>query len=101
MIRFAPAIGQLGATLESDDNVMPTPYIGFGSDELSDKPIVHAGDVFICQQCGQFHELMSSTDDKGDANEIILFYPCGGNYYLAAVKNRLVMDTSPTFYGYI
>jgi hypothetical protein len=80
---------------------MTTPYIGFGNDQLEGKPIVHAGDVFLCRQCGQLHELKGGTDENGEVTELLLFYNCGEKAYLAAVANKLVIDVNPPVSGSI
>ena len=72
------------------------PFIAIGNDELDQKTVLHAGDYIHCDKCGKAHQLEAAKDAKtGMLTEILLFYKCGKNAYLAAVENHPLPEIRP------
>jgi len=65
-------------------------YLAIGNDELKNRPEVHDGDMITCPRCGRTHALYAAKDDKGEKDETILAYKCGGVVCLAAVNCKLL-----------
>jgi len=69
--------------------------IGYSNNTLEQQPIVHAGEIILCPRCGKFH-ILRGSDNPNDKNyELLLYYKCGGNAYIAAVANRLIVNVKP------
>ena len=76
-----------------------TPFVGFSNDTLDRQPKVHKGDVLECIHCGGEHIAQAAKNEDGSESELILFYNCGGNAYLAAVAGRLIIGTPADMSG--
>lgn len=69
------------------------PYFAVGKDELVGAKELRKGDMVKCDRCGKMHTLTCAIDTKtGKETDILLFYKCGKNSYLAAVGNDSVMN---------
>ena len=76
-----------------------TPFVGFGNDTLARQPRVYKGDVIECPHCGGEHIAEAGKNGDGSESELILFFKCGDNAYLAAVAGRLVIGTPADMSG--
>ena len=74
---------------------MKTPYIGLSNETLNLLPKVKMGEVIKCTRCMGEHVLEPAVD----GSELLLFYHCGENLYLAAVDGRLVVDINADVSG--
>jgi hypothetical protein len=74
---------------------MGTPYVAWGNEDLECRAEVHAGQSILCPRCLGYHELRACDD----GNEVLLWYRCGENIYIGAIKNRLVAGVKPTYSG--
>jgi hypothetical protein len=54
--------------------------------ELTNGDWVEPGDRVHCTQCGGSHELKAGTDQNGQPAAVLLFYSCGTDSFLGAVK---------------
>ena len=79
---------------------MDTPYVGFTYDTIKDQPTVHAGDNIVCPHCQELHVLKGGISD-GKPSEMLLFYECGDQSYLAAVANKLIINVHSDVSGKI
>ncbi len=66
-----------------------TPYIGFGNDTLAQLPKAKIGGYVLCPHCRQSHILKGGKDDNGVETDLLLFFNCGENTYLAGVGGKL------------
>jgi predicted RNA-binding Zn-ribbon protein involved in translation (DUF1610 family) len=69
------------------------PFIAIGNDELNAEPI-RAGDIFTCPDCGEDHEIRTSTgtDRHGRPTTFTLqFYKCGETTLLAGIRERSLL----------
>jgi len=76
---------------------MNTPYVGYGNDTLDRCPEAAAGDLITCASCGGTHPLEPPDSDPGDTG--LLFYRCGDQSFLGAVRNRLVVGVKADVSG--
>ena len=74
---------------------MPTPYIGFGNDQIKDAPSASAGDTILCPHCLQEHQLQDGIPP------MILFFTCGEKTYVAGFNGKLTMGIRPSAKGEI
>ena len=69
---------------------MTIPYMAIGNDELGEE----LGDTIVCPMCGQSHAIEYGHEILDDGTRIpsnlLAFYKCGDNVYLAGVKGRRV-----------
>lgn len=69
-------------------------FTAISNGELLNGEYVHAGDEIECA-CGEWHELKAGivTGPGGvDRGGGVLYFRCGGNVYLAALNNRMVLN---------
>lgn len=69
------------------------PFVAYGNDELERKPHINEGDKIICPHCGKEHEVQAGTNaETGKKTDLLLFYHCGDNVFLAGVAGKNVME---------
>ena len=69
------------------------PFIAFGNDELDQMPRVLEGDKIKCPHCKKKHILKCANklvDGKKIKSDVLMFYKCGKESYLAAIKGKLL-----------
>ena len=79
---------------------MGTPYVGFGNDALAKGVQLKKGDKVACRQCGGLHEVKCGKED-GVETDLLLFYNCGGESYLAGIAGRSIIGTKADCSGEI
>lgn len=65
--------------------------IGFSNETLERLPHVRPGDTLECLVCGRRHVLKASKDEQGQDTDAMLFYLCGNDTYLAALRGHLIV----------
>ena len=66
------------------------PFMAIGNGELKGRPIVNIGDFIVCPKCEKNHKLGAATTKDGAISDMLYFYKCGKNNYLAALKKQLI-----------
>ena len=80
---------------------MTTPYVGFGNDTLAKSVRLKKGDEVACRQCGGLHNVECGKDEDGKESDLLMFYKCGDESYLAGIAGRSVIGTHPDCSGRI
>lgn len=69
---------------------MDVPFVAFSNEELEKKPAIKKGDKILCSVCHRKHLVSAGTDADGKESDIMLFYRCGKNTYLAGIAGKRV-----------
>lgn len=68
------------------------PFIAVSADELGLE--LRAGDSVHCRLCEGFHEVKNAKDQSGADTNLLMFYECGGDSYLAGVGGRALLGAA-------
>lgn len=80
-----------------------TPYIGFGSEQFYNAPVMHDGDIIECPHCGQEHAVAAAYAEGQEPPDgfHLFFFHCGDESYLAGVNGKSTMNIKPQMTGRI
>jgi hypothetical protein len=78
------------ATLRRGINLMSTPFVAFGNEELAKLPTL--GKKVLCPRCGKMHKVIFGKRKLDNGIEIeskaIAFVKCRGRLFLAGVDGK-------------
>jgi hypothetical protein len=80
---------------------MTIPYIGFGNEQLKDRPDVLKGDIIECFQCGDGHPLEHGTDETGKETNTVGFIVCTktNTPYMVSINGKSINGLKPKSSG--
>ncbi len=67
------------------------PFVAYGNEELRKKPPLCLGDKIICPHCEEEHVVSGGKGEDGKETDLVMFYKCGKQVYLAGVKGKNVI----------
>jgi hypothetical protein len=67
------------------------PFVAFGNDELKKASRLRIGDSIACSKCKKRNIVSGAKNESGEEDDLLLFYKCRGESYLAGVHGKNVM----------